>query len=77
MTNEILLTHIGDLYNKHKKYAIKLKNKLAIGASCGNMENNLLLSFYIIQELENYYKGCSCLEENVLCDFITTANKLL
>lgn len=77
MENSVLITHIGYLYNQHKKYAVRLKNKLNIGVSCKKEEENLKIAFYIIQELEKYYQGCSCLEDADLCDLITTAKTII
>lgn len=77
MENSVLITHIGYLYNQHKKYAVMLKNKLNIGMSCNKEEINLKTSFYIIQELEKYYQGCSCLEDEDLCSLITTAKTII
>lgn len=77
MENSVLLTHIVDLYSLHKKYAVKLKSKLSIGSLCKEDEVKFRNAFYVIQELESYYKGCSCLENTDLCDLIVTAKTLL
>jgi hypothetical protein len=77
MTNEILITHIGYLYNEHKKYAIRLQNKLAYGISCLKDEINFINVSYIIQELENYFLGCSCLTVDDICFFIKKAKELI
>jgi|LakMenE01Jun11ns_1017448.scaffolds.fasta_scaffold8815830_2 hypothetical protein len=77
MTQEILASHIGYLYNEHKEYAVKIKDKLNLGIACQNQLINLRNAFYGIQELENYYTDCSCLEETDLCDIIHQIKNLL
>lgn len=77
MTQEILASHIGYLYNQHKNYAVKVKDKLNLGINCHKQLINLRTSFYGIQELERYYINCSCLAETDLCDIIHQIKNIL
>jgi hypothetical protein len=76
MTNEVLATHIGYLYELHKDYSIKLKTKLAYGLACDDLEKNFRNAFYGIQELERIYSGCSCFDGEI-CDFINYIKNLI
>ena len=77
MTQENLASHIGYIYCLHENLAVKIKNKLNIGASCHCEIEKLINSSYVIKELENYYNDCSCLTEEDICSMLLTTENLL
>ena len=77
MTNSTLLNYIGYLWFLHKNYYKKIQYKYIIGIPCLCEEENLILSSIMIEEVENYYNNCSCLEEEDICNIIVKIQTLL
>lgn len=77
MTQENLLLFIGFLWYKHKNYAANLIKKYHYGYICLEDKQNLIKASWYIEEVEKYYNGCSCLEEEDICKLIVETQKTL
>lgn len=77
MDNATLLNYIGYLRMIHKNYYSNMHSKYHFGINCDCEEQNLILTSYFIEEIENYYLNCSCLEEEDICQLIVNVQKIL
>jgi hypothetical protein len=77
MTQESLLLHIGNLWYKHKNYMKTLISHYQYGMISNGSKRKLIKADWYINEIENYYKGCSCLEEEDICKLIVETQKIL
>lgn len=55
-------------YN-YKNFVLSLIPKYKTGSLC-KKENIMFLNYFVLEELEDYYRGCSCLEEKDICLFL-------
>jgi hypothetical protein len=77
MTQENLLLHIGNLWYQIKEYASSLEEKYRFGYQSEECKNNLIQATWFTEEIERYYKGCSCLVEEDICKLIVKTQKLV
>lgn len=77
MTDTVLLNQIAYLYYLYKNYTANLVNKYFYGTICEKDDKKLIIASMFIEEIENYYNDCSCLEEEDICEMIAETKKLL
>jgi hypothetical protein len=68
---------IGYLSHYYAKLGDKLRKKYIYGSNCVDMEKRLLMASWMLEELELYYNGCSCLEEEDVCNMIVVIRNLV
>ncbi len=69
---------IGYLTYYYAKFGAKLRKKYINGSKvCTENEKNLLIADWFLEEIELYYNGCSCLEEENICKMIVTTKQLI
>lgn len=76
MTQSNLLTYVAHHKWKLVKLATNYVAKSKKHLMCESTKKNLFLYSSLLEELESYYKGCSCLTENEMCEILNLLNNI-
>lgn len=76
LSDDTLLNRIAYGHYLVKELGAKLYKKYCFGIPCEKLEIKLLKATFYLEEMELYYKGCSCIDEDDICEMIAELVKI-